>query len=57
MGTEDDIVDVVDEIVDDMNVTRMQDEAERLDIGMDVLIQRVVAEVRSRTHAGLQHCS
>jgi hypothetical protein len=46
--SENDIVEVVDEIVDDMDPTRVESEAERLGITTDNLIDRCVHEMKSR---------
>jgi len=45
---DDDIVEVVDEIVDDIDPTRIESEAKRLNITVDVLMTRVIAELSAR---------
>lgn len=48
MSNETDIVEAVDEIVDDLDVDRLEDEAERLGITPAVLLERVITEARAR---------
>ena len=46
-----DIVDVTDEFVDNLDVTRIVDEAERLGLDADELLHRVMVEARARLGA------
>ena len=48
MSNETDIVEAVDEIVDDLDVDRLEDEAERLGITPADLLKRVVSETQAR---------
>jgi hypothetical protein len=45
---ENDIVEVVDEIVDDVDPSRIEREAERLGISKDELMSRILNELRAR---------
>lgn len=45
---EEDIVDVVDEVVDDVDVVRLQREAHRLGIAIEELIDRIQNEIKAR---------
>lgn len=46
--SENDIVEVVDEIVDDIDPPNIKREAERLGISTDELLDRIVVEVKAR---------
>lgn len=48
MSNEDQITEVVDEIVDDLDPVRIENEAERLGITSQVLIDRVANEAKIR---------
>lgn len=48
MTNESDVGEVVDEIVDDLDVNRLEDEAERLGLKSAELLERVITEARAR---------
>ena len=51
MASDNDIVEIVDEIVDDIDPRTIEREAERLGLTTDELINRVVTELKSRIGA------
>lgn len=46
--SEQDVLEVVDEIADDVDPTRVEDAADRLGLTVDYLLGRVVSEVKTR---------
>lgn len=48
MASEQDISEVVDEFVDTLNVSRIEDEADRLEITSQGLIDRIANEAKMR---------
>ena len=48
MTTDDDVVEIVDELVDELDPVRVEREAERLGLSVDELLARIVAETKDR---------
>lgn len=51
MASDQDIAEVIDEFVDDLNISRLHNEAERLDISIEDLLIRILNEAKERINS------